>query len=185
LEYDGGTRMATVDRNWKVNPDDTSEFVLISDAGREHINEGLARGGTSNTIILNALASPTDNAYNGQVVFIRSGTGEDQARRVIAYDGTTKEATVGSNFPIIPDTTSAYVMLPTGTISHKMIGDAVWDADKADHTTTDTFGLILADVAILTGNKVTKSGDIITIYDDDDSTVWRQYNLANGGRIEI
>lgn len=34
-------------------------------------------------------------------------------------------------------------------------------------------------------NKVTKSGDIITIYEDDGTTVWKQFNLANNGRVEI
>jgi hypothetical protein len=33
-------------------------------------------------------------------------------------------------------------------------------------------------------NKVTKSGDIITIYEDDDTTPWRQYDLSSGGRVE-
>ena len=43
----------------------------------------------------------------------------------------------------------------------------------------------MADIAKLTGNKVTKSGDVITIYEDDESTVWRQYNLAGDGRVEV
>ena len=33
--------------------------------------------------------------------------------------------------------------------------------------------------------KVTKLGDVITIYEDDGVTVFRQYNLAGGGRIQI
>lgn len=47
---------------------------------------------------------------------------------------------------------------------------------------------IAASVAIiedLTGNDVTKSGDIITIYEDDGTTPWRQYDLANGGRVLV
>jgi hypothetical protein len=36
----------------------------------------------------------------------------------------------------------------------------------------------------ITGNKVTKAGDIITIYEDDGTTTWKTYNLANGGRVE-
>jgi hypothetical protein len=37
----------------------------------------------------------------------------------------------------------------------------------------------------LTGNKVTKVGDVITIFEDDNITPWRQYNLANGGRVLV
>jgi hypothetical protein len=116
LQYDGTTKTATVDRDWKVNPSTDSEFVITGDPGREHVNEGLAQGGTANTITLNALASSVDNSYVGQVVFIRSGTGADQVGYVTAYNGTTKVATIkhgenGGNWGTTPDTTSAYVML--------------------------------------------------------------------------
>lgn len=37
----------------------------------------------------------------------------------------------------------------------------------------------------LTGNKVTKAGDVITIFEDNGSTPWRQYNLASGGRVLV
>jgi hypothetical protein len=115
LEYDGATRTATVDRNWKVNPDATSVFQILAFAGREHVNEGLAQAGTSNTITLNNLASSQDDVYVGQAIFIRSGTGDDQRKFIIAYNGTSKIATVHSDWAIIPDSTSAYVMLPQAT----------------------------------------------------------------------
>ncbi len=114
LQYDGATKTATVDRNWKVNPDATSVFQILANAGREHVNEGLAQAGTASTIMLNVLASGNDNAYNGQAVFIRSGTGEDQRRIISAYNGATKIATVNQDWDTIPDTTSGYVMLPQG-----------------------------------------------------------------------
>lgn len=44
---------------------------------------------------------------------------------------------------------------------------------------------IILDLLKLTGNRVTKSGDIITIYEDDGTTPWKQYNLAGGGRVEV
>jgi len=113
IEY-AADRTATVDRNWKVNPDTTSEYRIAGSAGREHVNEGLAQGGTKCCITLNALASSEDGAYNRQVIFIRSGTGEDQARIVKSYNGTTKIVTVDRDWDVTPDTTSGYVMLPTG-----------------------------------------------------------------------
>lgn len=111
LQYEGSTRMATVDRGWKVQPDDTSEFIIYADPGREHVNEGLAQAGGPDTITLNASASSLDDNYINQLVFIRSGTGEDQVRRVTDYNGTTKVATVSPAWGTQPDTTSAYVML--------------------------------------------------------------------------
>ena len=113
LQYDGATKVATVDRNWKVLPDSGSEFVIYADAGREHVNEGLAQGGTSTTITLNALASSVDNVYRYQTVFIRSGLGDDQVGIVTEYNGTTKVATIDGTWAVIPDTTSGYVMLPS------------------------------------------------------------------------
>lgn len=117
LEYDGAAKIATVDRGWKVEPDTDSEYVIFANPGREHVNEGLARGGTINTITLNKLASDDDDSYKGQVVFIRSGLGEDQARHILNYDGTTKVAIIVGEWSHIPDTTSAYVMLPTAHFS--------------------------------------------------------------------
>lgn len=115
LEYAGATKRAYIDRNWKVEPDTTSEFRIMAHPGREHVNEGLAQAGsTSTTIKLNALASDQDDAYNGQTVFIRAGTGEDQVGIVGAYDGTTKVATLqgGAAWAVTPDGTSVYVMIP-------------------------------------------------------------------------
>jgi hypothetical protein len=113
LQYEGSTRIATVDRNWKVTPDGTAIYTITSNAGREHVNEGLAQAATATTITLNALASSLDDAYIDQTIFIRSGTGDDQARVVTDYNGTTKVATVASAWGANPDTTSGYVMLPT------------------------------------------------------------------------
>lgn len=140
LEYHGSTKTAVVDRGWKVTPDATSEYTIVAHPGREHINEGLAQGGTTNTITLNALASSDDDAYIGQVVLIRSGTGEDQALRVQAYNGTTKVATMGDDWAVVPDTTSAYVMLPTSIIIGKHIANAVWNEPVATHLNAGTTG---------------------------------------------
>lgn len=173
LEYDGATKTAVVDRDWKTQPDNTSEYVITVDAGREHVNEGLALGGDTSTILLNPLASDHDDAYNGQTVFIRSGTGADQACKILTYDGTTKEVTICKPWDIVPDVTSAYVILPTGTMTKGLITSAVWEAEQ---------GVV---VRKMLENKVTKEGDVITIYDDDAVSVWRQYNLADGGRVEV
>lgn len=127
MQYDGTTKIATVDRNWKVLPDATSVFSIIANSGREHVNEGLAQAGTANTVTLNTLASADDDAYLGQVIFIRSGLGDDQSRLVIAYDGTTKVATVHRDWDTIVNSTSAYVMLPTSSFSSAEIAKAVWD----------------------------------------------------------
>jgi hypothetical protein len=126
LQYEGSTKTATVDRDWKTLPDDTSEYVISGHPGREHVNEGLAQAGAAATITLNALASDTDDSYNRQSVFIRSGTGEDQVRTVKSYDGTTKIATIDEDWNIIPDSTSGYVLLPTREHTTETLYDMYW-----------------------------------------------------------
>jgi hypothetical protein len=129
LEYDGATRTATVDREWKVDPDATSEYTIIAHPGREHVNEGLVQAADATTVTLNALASSDDDAYSGQYVFIRSGPGSDQARRVMSYNGTTKVATLACAWTTTPDATSSYVMLASASLLDGCISRAVWDAD--------------------------------------------------------
>ncbi len=122
LQYTGSSRTAVVDRNWKTTPDNTSEYVVYADAGREHVNEGQAQAGAAGTITLNALASSSDDAYKNQFVYIRSGTGEDQARRVVSYNGTTKIVTVSDNWDVNPDATSAYIMIPFACVEVQAVG---------------------------------------------------------------
>ena len=140
-QYKGGTdRIATVDRNWKVLPDASSEFVITAWPGREHVNEGLADGGTTDTITLNPLASGDDDVYIGQSVFIRSGLGEDQVATITAYNGTSKIATITPDWTVVPDTTSGYVMLPFRYLTAAQTTEAIWNALKASYNVADTFG---------------------------------------------
>jgi len=112
IEYDGATKTATVDRNWRTNPDATTTFQILAYPGREHVNEGLVTAATATTVTLNTAASSDDNAYLGQTIFIRSGTGEDQARVIASYVGATKIALLNRPWDTTPDTTSGYIMLP-------------------------------------------------------------------------
>jgi hypothetical protein len=179
LQYNGSTKVATVDRDWRVNPDNTSEFVILADAGRNSVNEGLAQGGTSTTITLNASASSSDDAYNGQLVFIRSGTGQDQVGLVEDYVGSTKVATIRTRsatgqWATVPDTTSAYMMIPNLTFTLSEISgavtDSVWDELTSGHTTAGTTGKALIDSGaagnpwstdLATGYSGTQAGNIL------------------------
>lgn len=140
-QYEGSTRIATVDRDWKILPDATSEYIIFADAGREHINEGLAQAGTINTITLNPLASDIDDAYKYQSVFIRSGTGQDQVGHISSYDGTTKIATLGHDWEVIPDSTSGYAVLPTH-INPVGIATHVWNSVDTNVVAGTMGGLI-------------------------------------------
>jgi hypothetical protein len=69
---------------------------------------GTAQAGGTNTITLRSGASASDDFYNTTKVTIVSGTGAGQSRFVSTYVGSTKVATVTSNWTTQPDNTSVY-----------------------------------------------------------------------------
>ena len=77
---------------------------------------------TSTTIQL-AQGNPSsvDNHYNGDSVYIQSGTGLGQLRRIVNYDGASRTLTTNTGFSTTPDTTSTVLISPTVNI----IGDGV------------------------------------------------------------
>ena len=166
LEYEGATKLATVDRNWKVQPNITSEYIISSWPGREHVNEGLAQSGSTNTVTLNALGSPFDDAYKYQTIFIRSGPGEDQSRAIESYNGTTKVATIGEDWDVVPTSDSAYIIIPVHIHSIDKIAEGVWDKTALDYTGATSFGGLLNMVQGLLGHN---SYSTFT-WDGDDNT---------------
>jgi hypothetical protein len=158
LEYAGATKMATVDRNWKVQPNGTSDFVITGSMGREHVNEGLAQGGTINTITLNLLASDDNEVYVGQRVFLRSGKGEDQSGVIQSYDGSTHIATLWHDWIIIPDNTTGYAMIP----DHIVPPSKIWDEPAAKRL----LGLLHENISI-------------------DEPVYDEHGNLSGARVRI
>lgn len=80
-------------------------------AGRTISHSGTAQTapGPTNQIKLASTASSTDNFYAGKNVYILSGTGIGQSRRISSYSGTTKIATVSSVWTTgTPTSDSAY-----------------------------------------------------------------------------
>lgn len=53
------------------------------------------------------------------------------------------------------------------------IPPAVWDELEAEIVTKILY------------NKVTKAGNIITIYEDNGTDIWKTFDLSNGGRVEV
>ena len=119
-QYVGSTRTATVDRDWRVAPAADSVFVIQATIGFNSVNEGLAQGGTATTIVLNSSANSVDDCYNGQLVFLKSGTGQDQVAIVEDYTGSTRTALIrtrrtNGQWATIPDSTTGYMMVPNLT----------------------------------------------------------------------
>lgn len=70
---------------------------------------GTAQAGTTTSITLAvAGTSAVDNAYVGMPIAITAGTGSGQTNTIVAYNGTTKVATVAYPFTTAPGVTSTY-----------------------------------------------------------------------------
>ena len=76
------------------------------------VHSGTAQAGTVNTIQLDTGASAVNNIYNGDRIVIFEGTGAQEHGIVIAYDGTTKIATMSKNWVVTPDATSVFGIVP-------------------------------------------------------------------------
>jgi hypothetical protein len=115
VDYDGSTKVALADREWRVSPDATSEYQITPDDTPLTVDHGLAQSGTDTTIKIREYASSVDDTYLCNIVIILAGTGRGQARLVGSYNGTTKVITIcGDNWATTPDATSVYALIPYG-----------------------------------------------------------------------
>lgn len=112
----------------------------------QSIRSGTAQAGASGTITLDVSASASDDFYNNCVIQIISGTGANQSRIISDYVGSTKVATIDTNWVTNPDNTSVFLITPFGSIpgatapTAGQVADAVWDEPRSGHTTGGTFG---------------------------------------------
>lgn len=81
-----------------------------------NVRRATAQAGSSSSITLDASASATTDFYVDQTVTILSGTGAGQTRMIRSYNGTTKVATITPNWQTNPDSSSVFLLLPTGRV---------------------------------------------------------------------
>lgn len=129
-------------------------------SGYYEVANGVVETGGRLTLRLSAAGdtppSPIDNFYNGSSVYIISGTGSGQLRRIIDYSGATKTLTVNTAFATTPNTDSRVIVSPTLTI----IGDG--RGAKAYTRVNANTGAIDAINMIDKGIKYTRAQALIT-----------------------
>lgn len=89
-------------------PDVAGRLYLQISSCKAEKNAGTAQGAASNTLIFSANASATSDAYTGLTIRTVSGIGAGQINSVIAYDGSSRTATMSQPWSIIPDNTTRY-----------------------------------------------------------------------------
>lgn len=97
---------------------DSEQAAYYNGTGSEVLETtGTAQAGTSTTITLASGESSNDDEYvqvdggqtnQGMKIYIVSGTGSGQNKRITDYVGSTKVATVDSAWTTTPDSTSVY-----------------------------------------------------------------------------
>lgn len=129
-------------------------------SGYHYLANGVVEAGGREDIRLSAAGdnppSPIDNYYNGSSIYIQSGTGAGQLRRIIDYNGSTKTFTVNTAFQTTCNTDSRAIISPTITI----IGDG--QGAKAYSRVNTATGAISNIQVIAVGSGYTRAHALIT-----------------------
>lgn len=123
IDYNGTSKRAWIDDNWIVVPDNTSKYVIFGSGSHEWHLDGLPQAVTDSSITLPPYASSVDDYYKDMNVAALSGTGDEQSKRILTYDGTTKVAVLSSAWAINPTTsTGIAIVLNNEDIVHETRG---------------------------------------------------------------
>ena len=90
------------------------EIVEVTANGSGYLtsNGNFASVANSTVMVLGSAANTSDASYVNSTIYLRSGLGSGQIRRVTNYVGTTKTLTVNGAFTTTPNTSSEYYIGP-------------------------------------------------------------------------
>ena len=126
-----------------------SGYVSASDVSAE--------SATTTTVKMAATSSvnPTEGYYTGSSVYLISGVGEGQLRRIIRYTSQSKTLTVNTAWQTLPNTDTRMIISPTVTI----IGDGT---NAKAYSRISASGGIAGIFMITTGTGYTQANALIT-----------------------
>jgi len=120
-------------------------------------------------------AGPTHNAP-GTMGYLQNKTASKEEIADQVYDEQVDEHDNSGSFGAL------FQQIVDSAIDYDEVANSVWNALKSGHLQIGTMGEWVQIIERLLANDVTKDGNIINIYKEDKTTLWRQYDLANGGR---
>lgn len=115
-------------------------LVLAAAYYDEKYGAGVAlTAGSASTATLDAGASSVDNFYKDQLLTLTSGTGAGQTRRILSYVGSTKVATVATNWITNPTAGTTFRLIasdstPLTPVERDAVADALLDRANAVET---------------------------------------------------
>ncbi len=148
------------------------------------LKDTITLGGNAAAEILNCFSgipgqsTPTvDMGGSGQSLAIRNYNGGITLTNKTGPENVSLDINSGQIILASSVTNGTIVCRGVGKLTDNSTGLTAVDDEMM------TFEDIL-EILRLTGNKVTRTGDIITIYEEDEVTPWRTYDLSNGGRVQ-
>lgn len=175
-----------------------TQKASITTAAMALARTATAQAGASSTITLDASASAVDDFYNGDFIYLRSGTGAGQIRQVIDYVGSTKVATIyvagppvqGAAWVTNPDNTSVFEVIgfaitPTPVIATAGVVSASLStalaAPTAITSATPTGDQAIAMLHQFARNKITQTATTQTLLADDGTTTVATSTVSDNG----
>jgi len=154
----------------------------------QELHSATCADGASGTIQLAVGASGLNDFYNGALVVLTSGTGVGQARTIVSYVGSTRQATVDRAWVTIPvGDDTVYMIVPqsdspaAAAPSAATNAAAVWNETLAGHVTADSAGVAMKNSFKILKNrtKINTTLDTLTVYDDNGTSVLYVFNLKD------
>ncbi len=90
------------------------DFIKVTANGTSYLSTNGTFGAVTNSTVVTIAShsSGTDDVYNNSTLYIKSGLGSGQLRRIVNYVGATKVLTVNGSFTTTPNTSSTYFIGP-------------------------------------------------------------------------
>jgi hypothetical protein len=133
--------------------------VVANGSGYISVSNTFASVNTNGTRVnLSVSSSGVDDIYNGSGMFISSGVGVGQIRKIVKYFGANNLAIVNSAFTTVPTTSSNYIISPLVTIR----GDSgKTTTSRATAYVSNTFGGQIRNVTIISQGRSYSTANVV------------------------
>ena len=111
--------------------------VVANGANYLHLSNTFGSVTNGSSMTLAGGSSAVDDIYNYSAVYISSGLGSGQIRKIINYVGSSKTITVNNAFAVTPNTSSGYIVSPLVSVRGDSGGTTT---SRATAYVANTFG---------------------------------------------
>lgn len=156
--------------------------------------EGTLQAANSTTATLPSSATGDNDAYVGHNLFIHSSTGAKQIRKITAYNGSTKVATVSPAWSVTPANTSYCYVLPgeaafaptqkteiNAEIVDTLAADSYGEPGQGAPPSTTNLANKISFIYKAMRNKVTQTSNTFSLFADDGTTVDQKATVSDDG----